>query len=432
MKSRFKNKKQFILAILMLLVLVLSNFSFLSAKVQASSDEDEVKDDIDDISKKIEKEQAAKSALEAELAKIQSSVYSTQEQIDKVRALIKESEENIARMEKEVDQMVDKIDLQKEFLKNLLQEVYYQRKSPVVSSAVLSDDFSQVFGVVDSYLTMEEKIMQIAQQIRDTKEKIEAEQEEIAEAKEEHEKILAVKVDQQHELLADRAETQGDIAEKEASISELQEKMAELKADLNRILGKSYDTGEIKDAIKFANKKTGVSKGYLFGMLSMESGGNPLAGACTYKNAGMSDSRKEYFKDIVDELNDEGDKDYDYKKMPVSCASKSYPGSGGAMGAAQFMSDTWWKRKSAIASTTGHNPPDPWNLLDGVVAMALYLEELGATNDGKVSIKNPCTGKSVKVDWEIYASMRYLGWTCYGYTNYAPAVQSLAKGYDKL
>ena len=91
----------------------------------------------------------------------------------------------------EVITMVDKIDLQKEFLKNLLQEVYYQRKSPVVSSAVLSDDFSQVFGVVDSYLTMEEKIMQIAQQIRDTKEKIEAEQEEIAEAKEEHEKILA-------------------------------------------------------------------------------------------------------------------------------------------------------------------------------------------------------------------------------------------------
>ena len=73
-----------------------------------------------------------------------------------------------------------------------------------------------------------------------------------------------------------------------------------------------------------------------------------------------------------------------------------------------------------------------YEVITGVVAMALYLEELGATNDGKVSIKNPCTGKSVKVDWEIYASMRYLGWTCYGYTNYAPAVQSLAKGYDKL
>jgi len=226
-------------------------------------------------------------------------------------------------------------------------------------------------------------------------------------------------------------QTEGEIQEREATISEIQSKMLELKSDLNRILGKSYDTGEIKDAIKFANKITGVRKGFLFGMLSMESGGNPNAGACTYKNCSMRDDRKEYFKDIVEELNDSGKK-YKYKKMPVSCASSSYPGSGGAMGAAQFMSDTWWGYKDRIASATGHDPPDPWSLLDGVVAMALKLENDGAAKDGKVSIKNPCNGKSVKVKWEIYASMRYLGWTCYGYTHYAPGIQSLAGGYDKL
>ena len=161
----------------------------------------------------------------------------------------------------------------------------------------------------------------------------------------------------------------------------------------------------------------------------MESGGNPLAGNCNYKNADMTSSRKDYFKDICDDLDLSSSK---CKKMPVSCASSSYPGSGGAMGAAQFMSDTWWGWRDRIADATGHDPPDPWNLLDGIVAMALKLESHGAADDGKVSIKNPCTGKSVKVKWEIYASMRYLGWTCYGYTHYAPGIQNLKDGYDDL
>lgn len=116
----------------------------------------------------------------------------------------------------------------------------------------------------------------------------------------------------------------------------------------------------------------------------------------------------------------------------MSCASPHYPGSGGAMGAAQFMPDTWYDYRDRIAKNTGNNPADPWSLVDGVMAMAIYLQDLGANNDGEVRINNPCEDEKTYVKWEIYASMRYLGWTCYGYTNYAPGVQSLAEGYDDL
>ena len=48
------------------------------------------------------------------------------------------------------------------------------------------------------------------------------------------------------------------------------------------------------------------------------------------------------------------------------------------MGIAQFMPSTWNGYKAQIAAATGHNPPDPWNLVDGVTAMALYLKNRGA------------------------------------------------------
>lgn len=68
-------------------------------------------------------------------------------------------------------------------------------------------------------------------------------------------------------------------------------------------------------------------------------------------------TRRATFKNICDAL------DYNYKKQKVSCNPSGYAGTGGAMGVAQFMPDTWNGYKSQVASKTGHNPPDPWTLL---------------------------------------------------------------------
>ncbi|MFZ2299541.1 MAG: hypothetical protein WAW00_00185, partial [Candidatus Moraniibacteriota bacterium] len=97
-----------------------------------------------------------------------------------------------------------------------------------------------------------------------------------------------------------------------------------------------------------------------------------------------------------------------------------------------FMSDTWSGYKNTIASRTGHNPPDPWNLTDGVMAMASKLANDGGAKDGKTTITSPCTGKKVSVKWETYASMRYLGWSCYALNNYAKTIQSLSGNYKNL
>jgi len=409
---KIKNEKRFARLILMLAVFVVAGFLFSSSS--QASDEDDIKDSIDNIEKKLEKEQAAKASLENELARIQNSVYSTQSQINEFRNLIKKSEENISRMEKEVEQMNNKIDLQKEFLKSFIQEIYFKKKDPVIAISAFRGDLSQVFGAVDNFVTMEEKMLQIAQEIRDTKEKIKNEQEEIASAKEQHEKLLAVKVDQQYGLLAEKTETQGDIQTKESAIRSLSQRLSTLKSKLSGFLGESFDADDIVDAIKFASKKTGVRKEFLMAMLDKETDLGRFTGGCTYQNTKVKPADKEEFKNICEEL------DYNYKKQKISCAA-SWGGYGGAMGVAQFMPTTWTGYKDAISNYTGHNPPDPWNLTDGVIGMAEKLKRAGAGN---------------KKNEHYAAKVYYCGGPASAYwktkcEDYADTVISWSNGYDE-
>jgi membrane-bound lytic murein transglycosylase B len=296
---------------------------------------------------------------------------------------------------------------------------YANQDNLIISLAVFDGNLDDLTMSFDSLAGIKTKISDILQEINDAKGETEEAKTLLADQRQKKQKALESQQAQQVAIVDDIEETQ-------ATLAEIQEKMSELQSDLNKLLGKSYDAKDVKDAIKFASKKTGVRAGFLFGMLSVESRLGASVGSCDYKGSRMSSYRMGIFKDIAKEL------DLDYKKLKVSCAPKSYKGTGGAMGAAQFMSDTWWGYKSKIASATGHNPPNPWNLTDGVMAMALKLKNDGATESGKVKITSPCNKKKVEVKWEVYASMKYLGWSCFGLTNYSKAVQSLSGNYSKL
>lgn len=330
-------------------------------------------DSIDEIENKIEKEEAEKAKLEKELGSIQSSVNSTQYEIQRTENLIKQAEENIERSKKELEVSSERIKLQRESLRGLLQEFYYNKKNPILYSILNEDDLSKVFSEADHIITINQKLYDTIEDIKQSKIDVENRAKEIEEEKDKHEKLLGMKEDQRSALLSDKAETQSDINEKDATISELNAKLAKLRSNLSGYLGKSYDASDIKDAAKFASKATGVRKDFLMGMLTVESDLGRFTGGCYAKDSKMSSYRLEIFKDICDEL------DYKWKTRKVSCPPKSYKGTGGAMGVAQFMSDTWMGYKTSIAKNTGHNPPDPWNLTDGVMAMALKLAKGGAT-----------------------------------------------------
>lgn len=410
----------------MALLLLLFISVFVSAPVFAEESAEDIKDDIGKIEKKLKQETQELNALQQDLNQINSSLTSTQQLIQRVQNLLNQTEQTIGRKEAEISNLEKQLELERYVLKGLIQEMYFAGDASVAGIVLTENDLFNFLQGNEGLFSTQEKMQEVIREIADMRAKVADEKISLEDTKADQATLLAIKNKQKQALVSEKIETQDDLEEQQATVAELQSKLNELKSDLNKLLGKSYDAKSIKEAIKFAAGKTGVREGFLFGMLSVESRLGASVGGCDYKQSKMSAYRLGIFKEIASEL------DYDYKKLKVSCPPRSYKGTGGAMGAAQFMSDTWKGYKSTIASRTGHNPPDPWNLTDGVMAMASKLANDGGAKDGKTTITSPCTKKKISVKWETYASMRYLGWSCYALNNYSKTIQSLSGNYKNL
>lgn len=375
---------------------------FLGCQILAGSNFASADDSVKELESKIKKEEAARDKLEQELNSIQSSVNSTRSQIQKIEGLIEQADENIARSKNELELAAKRIDLQKESLKNIIQEAYYNQKIPILFSILNEDSLAKAFSEADSLIIINQRVYDTIEDINKSKIEIENKSKEIEAMKQDQEKILDIKENIQQNLLADKTDTQQDIAEKEATIGELQQKLSELQGDLNQITGNSYNAKDIKEAVEYASKKQGVPKGVLYGFLDQETAMGVNTGQCTYADVekvsvpGYKKYGKKY-KASIDRLYKRWDlfkgivKDLGYSKnKKVSCTisfAKAGPNQGGAMGVAQFMSDTWLGYEARVAANTGHKKPDPWNLTDGVMAMAIKLRNAGATSDSKLAIR---------------------------------------------
>ena len=401
------------MALLMTLCFNLAYFKTSTQGATADAEKvDEVNEDIDSVQEKIESEQKKREKLEQELGQIQKSVTNTQQEINKTQGYVDSAKEEISRKEAELTSLERKIEFQKKILANLVVESYYYQKNSTLNIILGSEDLATALGNFDRLFSFDEKVVSIINEIKSMKNKVMGEKENVAKIKEDQERLLSLKEDQKQNLVVNKIETQQNIQEKEATIIELQGKLTKLQGELSGLLGTSYDAKDIQDAASFASKASGVRKDFLLGMLVVESDLGRFTGGCLAEKSKMSSYRLGIFKNICKEL------DYNWKKQKVSCPPKGYKGTGGAMGVAQFMSDTWMGYKSSIASKTGHNPPDPWNLTDGVTAMALKLAKGGAT----------------KKSGECNAAKLYLsGTTSSKYNWYCDKVLYWAKNYeDKL
>lgn len=433
MSTKRKKIVWFVVWALVVPVFAWSQLNFYKSAYAADSisdledEKDDLEDEKDKIEDKLKKEQQALAKKQQELSQVSSAVYSTQSEISKTQSDLNEVKQTITRKELEIVNLEDQIRLKEEMLKNFLREIYYIKNQSTISVVLSESNFTDMFSSVDHLLTLEDKIMNISKELARTKNQIEQDKIELADIKEQHEEALEDKIDKKQDLLASKAEVAGAVAEKEATIEELQDKLAELESDLNVLTGKSFNAKDIKEAVEYASGKTGVPKGVLYGFLKMETNLGANTGQCTYKEVekvavarykkygskykasiALLYKRQELFYDLVDDLG------YS-KNKKVSCSPSGYVGQGGAMGVPQFMSDTWQGYKSSITANTGHKTPDPWDLTDGVMAMALKLKKAGATSDSASAIKK--------------ASINYLGTF---YANYYNGIVYWSKNYKRL
>jgi peptidoglycan hydrolase CwlO-like protein len=365
----------------------------------------EIQDKIENIEEKKEKTEKTLQTAQQLLDKNISRVNYTQ-------SLIKKSETEIAKKEAELNNLDSRLELNKSILREFLREVYYSDLDDyIIKLAITSDNLNNLIENTDNLIGAKEKVLFVLDDIYNAKEEIGRTKEELAEKKGDHEKLLNV---QKGEQIAIKT----DIYEAQADLSELNAKLSKLKSELSSLLGGNVSTKNIVDAANFASKATGVRKDYLLGVLVVESNLGRYTGGCNFKQSKMSGARAAIFKDICKELN------YDYTKKKVSCPPSGYKGTGGAMGVAQFMPDTWSGYKNSISNITHNDPPDPWNLIDGVTAMALKLAKVSGVTDHKKSAE----AKAYCVylaggNWQAYCDDKG--------TNYGKLVLYWADNYEK-
>jgi len=407
-----------------------------STKESTEEDQEEIeetKEDIEDIEEELEEVVEEKEKLQKNLGQIQSSLNSAQVQINATQSFIQETESIISRKEREIQNLEKKLKMQKSILSSIIQDMYYIKESSYIETLLQVEKFIGMRALTDSFLDIHENMQTLVRDVNATREEVEQEKFELESNKKEKENLLEIQDAQKQALVSNKNTTQSKIYKKDATIGQLQARLSKLQGELNSLLGKSYDATDIKDAAKFASKVTGVRKDFLMGMLVVESDLGRYTGGCTYDEVSKgakkaykdgrlskkSYERMKYRKDIFEEIIDELGHDEDDVK--VSCNPASYAGTGGAMGVPQFMSDTWMGYKSSIAAATGHNPPDPWNLTDGVAAMAIKLAKVPGVTSHKESA-------------ECDAAKLYLsGTTSSKYNWYCEKVLYWAENYkDKL
>ncbi|HPN96867.1 MAG TPA: hypothetical protein PLK35_03810 [Candidatus Moranbacteria bacterium] len=405
MLNNNKKKLKKVLLILLISGLVFFDFYSLTGGVMAEEDAEEVQEKLDKVMDK-------KEAVEEQLNTSQSMLQKNQAQMGVTKNLLQKTESEIDRQERELDNLGQRLVLNKKILESYLQEMYIEDQEPLSRLVISQGSLSEISQNFDQLLSIKEKVLGILSEIEEAKAEIEEAKKQLADKKEDHEKLLAIQKGEQYEIST-------DIKEAQASLSELNAKINKLRGELSSLLGGSVSFKNIMDAAKFAAKVTGIRKDYLLGVLVVESNLGRYTGGCTADKSRMSSYRLGIFKDICSEL------DYNWKKQKVSCPPSGYKGSGGAMGVAQFMSDTWAGYKSSIASVTGHNPPDPWDLTDGVVAMALKLTKV----DGVKAHKRSAEAKAYCVylaggNWASYCDSKGV--------NYGEKVLYWADNYERL
>lgn len=396
--------------------------------VLAEEEAKDIEDDISKIEKKLKKETQELNALKQDLNQINASLTSTQTLIARVQNLLNQTEQTIEQKEKEIANLEQQLVFEKHILRGLLQEMYFGGNLSALSVVVAETDLLALFQTNDHLFSTQEKMQEVIGDIAEMRAKVTDEKSSLEEAKADHSTLLTIKNQQKQALVSEKLETEDDLEDQETIIKRLKKELAELQGDLSKLTGKSFNAKDIREAVEFASDKTGVHEGVLYGFLKMETNLGANTGQCTYKKVkedamaryygknkkkyknsiALLEKRHTIFEDIVDALGYSKDK-------KVSCTPSGYVGQGGAMGVSQFMSDTWRGYESEIRSKTGSGKPDPWDLTDGVMAMALKLKKAGGTSSSESAIRR--------------ASINYLGAFNRGYYN---GIVYWSKNYKSL
>ncbi len=328
------------------------------------------------------------SALTAQIAKAQKEIQQRSLTITKLGSEIQEKTTHILTLEQ-------RLEAGKEALAKLMRQKNEAEQRPLAILALSSEDLSDFFNDVENIDTINQDLQARFQELRGVKA-------ETIKQKQELDSRKNAELDARHEVVVKQDQIKEDQAEKkvllditkkdeqsyQAVLAERQKRANEIRSALFELRDSAGITFE--SALAYATeaeRSTGVRAAFILGILRQESNLGQNVGQCLLTNAatgaGKGKNTGTAFKNVMHATRDvppfldlTARLGIDPYSQVVSCPQSI--GYGGAMGPAQFIPSTWKGYEKRIASALGVSVGDPWKPSHAIMAMGLYLKDLGA------------------------------------------------------
>ena len=343
--------------------------------------------------------QAKKNTLQGDVTLLNAQIKAAQAQIDAKNIAIKQLSAQIARKNVVINELESRISRGKEALASILRQTQVLDDYSFISIALGAQDVSEFFGDLDAFTSIKTDLKNLFADIRSAKAQTESEKADLAVKQNQTADAKYVVETQKKQITSDKTQKQqllaitaNQEAEYKKVLAERQAKAAALRAALFPL----RDAAAIQfvDALNYAKEaqaRTGVRPAFILAVLTQESNLGKNVGQCyltnTITGAGVGKNTGRTFTNVmkpsrdIQPFIDLGLRlGFDPIKQVVSCPQSS--GYGGAMGPAQFIPSTWSSYESRIANVSGHSVPNPWSAEDAIIAMSLYLGDLGAGAGG--------------------------------------------------
>ncbi len=310
------------------------------------------------------------SIFELQAKQAQAEIDATSLTIRQLIAAISQKEKNISQKEKEIrDQNI--------LLARYLRQVQRSDQGSLLEFLLKNDKFSDFFNDLNSISNIQNQIHDTLSNIKDLKEKLVKEKNDLEDDKSEQEQLKRIQNKQKTTLETAKKDKQKLLNQTKGQEKLYQQLITKTRADIEAIKNQPYNLAmgfkmTFEEALRWAlpaSQRTGVRPAFIMAILKVESDWGGNVGKGTWQTD-MHPRDFDAFKQITSALGLNPD------STPVS--KKPAYGWGGAMGPAQFIPTTWLLYEAATTNLTGHRPPSPWNIEDAFTASGLKLAEAGA------------------------------------------------------
>ncbi len=366
------------------------------------------------------------STIESMLSLLDSEINNMEAAVNKTQTSLDQAQEDVNNKEHEITLKQDEIDKRKMFLGEYVRGLNLLDKKSMLEVLLEKERLSDYFQEIENIITFQGKLKGMLLDLHNARAELEKQNEDLNQILDERMSLYYMQEEQRIELEQDKKDREALLAETKNEQGQVQGELSaknviasRLSAEITSLqsLGTKIDFGTALTEAKVVAGLTGVRATVLLGVLKVESNMGANVGGGRY-STDMNPAQWDRFKNICQELG------YDPTDRPVSrkpCyrdSSGNCSGWGGAMGPAQFMPSTWMGYKADVASVTGHNPPDPWNLRDALTAMGLKLAKVeGVTSHDRESERKA-------------ASIYLAGGNWQKFTWYGDRVMKFADTYD--